>query len=263
MNDLAVRLLPLEGGCNFRDMGGYATADGRRIRRNKLYRSGVMSYFSPADHERLTALGVRAICDLRRDNERTSEPTRWPVSVNIVSWNEDEAFESRGELSWRDRRDAEGAREAMLNLYRTMPSWLETRLRGIFDLLANGEVPLVFHCAAGKDRTGFSAALILHTLGVPRETIFHDYELTNHAVDLAEFMLRHRASRMGVSDREHPLTQMDPAMRDAVLSADSTYLAAAFQQIEQDHGNLDNYLQEALGINAAAREAIRRHLLED
>ncbi|MCK9468918.1 MAG: tyrosine-protein phosphatase [Porticoccaceae bacterium] len=258
MNDLSTRLVPLEGGCNFRDLGGYTTVDQRRIKPGKLYRSGVMSYFTAADKATLHALGVRTICDLRREDERSAEPTAWPVEVNLVAWDEEVP---RGELSWLDSNDAEHAREVMKQTYRTMPDWLHNRLVGLFELLANNEVPLVFHCAAGKDRTGLSAALILHCLGVPRETIYRDYELTNHAVDLDAFLRHHGKARLGLSNNRNTLTTMDTARRQAILNADLAYLMAGLEQIEQDHDTLDNYLRDVLGVSDATQAEIRHNLL--
>jgi len=261
MNDLTTRLVPLEGGCNFRDLGGYTTLDKRRIKPGKLYRSGVMSYFTAADNATLQALGVRTICDLRREDERRAEPTAWPVEVNLVAWDEEIAMEQRGELTWQNSSDAEQTREAMKQAYRTMPTWLHSRLVGLFDLLANNEVPLVFHCAAGKDRTGLSAALILHCLGVPRETIYRDYELTNHAVDLNAFLEHHRSARLGLTSDRKTLTTMDTARRQAILHADTAYLAAGLGQIEQNYDSLDNYLRDVLGVTDTVQAEIRHNLL--
>jgi len=171
------------------------------------------------------------------------------------------AMEKRGELSWRDSNDAEQAREVMKRTYRTMPTWLHSRLVGLFELLADNEVPLVFHCAAGKDRTGLSAALILHCLGVPRETIYRDYEFTNQAVDLGGFLQHHRNARLGLSSEQQPLTAMETALRQAILRADTAYLAAGLEQIEQDHGSLDGYLRNVLGVSDAAQQEIRHNLL--
>lgn len=267
MSDLADRLVALEGGCNFRDLGNYATVDGRRIKPGRLFRSGVMSYLTAADKQHLAGFGIRAICDLRRSKERASEPTSWPTSVNLLSWDEEPETESkgdfsrRGELSWQESADAEQARDIMKHTYRTMPAWLHNRLVGLFQLLANNEVPLVFHCAAGKDRTGLSAALILHALGVPRETIYADYELTNAAVDLDAFLQHHRNARLGLSTSKQSLTVMDAALRRAILLADRAYLAAGLDQIEQDYGSLDTYLHDALAVDNAMLLEIRGNLL--
>src|SRR5580704_2752471 len=85
----ALGILNLEGGCNFRDLGGYRTRDGRMLKRGCVFRTGVLSYFTPADHERLNQLGVRAICDLRRVEEREREPTRWPdAATQHLSWED-------------------------------------------------------------------------------------------------------------------------------------------------------------------------------
>jgi protein-tyrosine phosphatase len=264
MTNILPRVLPFEGGCNFRDLGGYRTDDGRQIRPGVLYRSGVMSYFSPADEPHLSKLGLRIICDLRRADERDKEPTRWPSEhTQILFWDEEPHIDSQSELSWNDSVDGEHARTVITSLYRAMPGWLNTRLRGIFEQLAGGNVPLLFHCAAGKDRTGLSAALILHTLGVPRETIIADYEFTNRAVDLGAFMLKHHRAALGLTDGDHPLQTMDPGVRDVLMLADPAYLVAALDQAEQDFGSVDNYIREMLGVDDAMKRDIRGALLTD
>lgn len=257
-------VLAFEGGCNFRDLGGYGTSDGRRIRPGMLYRSGVMTYLTPDDRPRLEQLGIRAICDLRRADERNKEPTLWPSDdIRIIAWDEEPHIDAKSELSWAESTSGEQAREVMINLYRAMPGWLCTRIQGIFEQLAAGQVPLVFHCAAGKDRTGLSAALILHTLGVPRDTIIADYEFTNHAVDLGAFMLKHHRAALGLTDGEHPLQTMDPGVRDVLMRADGAYLSAALDQIQADHGSVDNYVRDRLGVDDHMKREIRQALLID
>jgi protein-tyrosine phosphatase len=88
----ALRILNLEGGCNFRDLGGYRTRDGRELKWGCLLRAGVLSYFTPADHAHLNQLRVRVICDLRRAEERELEPTRWPdTNTRHLSWEDGSA----------------------------------------------------------------------------------------------------------------------------------------------------------------------------
>ncbi|MAT52417.1 MAG: protein tyrosine phosphatase [Porticoccaceae bacterium] len=263
MTDTPVRVLPLAGACNLRDLGGYPTTDGRRVKPGVLFRSGVMSYFYPEDHATLHRLGMRTICDLRRADERNKEPTRWPAEVQIIAWDDEPHHEAQSELSWEDSTTPEDARNTIIGLYRAMPNWLNVRLRGIFEQLAEGNVPLVFHCAAGKDRTGLSAALILHTLGVPRETILDDYELTNTAVDLGAFMLKHHKAALGLTDGEHPLQTMDPGVREVLMKADRDYLSAALDQIERDYQHIDNYVEDRLGVDNAMRRSLRDALLTE
>ncbi|MDB6062510.1 MAG: protein-tyrosine phosphatase [Verrucomicrobiaceae bacterium] len=263
MADTFQRVLNLEGSCNLRDMGGYPAADGRCVQTGKLFRSGVLAYLTETDKQRIAELGIRAVCDLRRSDERADEPTQWPVDANVkfFIWDDEPDVESAGELSWQNAKSGEHIRDVMIKLYRNMPAWLENRLRGVFEYLAAGNVPLLFHCAAGKDRTGLTASLILHSLGVDRETILADYALTNTAVDLGGFMMKHKKAGMGLTDQEHPLKKMAPDVREALLSADPVYLSAALDQIEQDYKTIDNFLNERFGITPELQKHVRDQLL--
>ncbi len=259
----AARVLALEGGCNFRDLGGYTTVDGARLRTGRLFRSGVLAYLTPTDQARLGALGVRTIVDLRRRDEREQEPTRWPDRLVRVLSRDDPGDRSALQgLDGGQPRTAEDMRAAMSALYRGMPAWLGGRLTVLFRALAAGSLPLVFHCSAGKDRTGFAAALVLALLGVPRSTIVADYALTNQAVDFEAFLEAQRASRLGLSGSGHPLLTLEPEARQAMFRADTEYLESAMQAISEEYGSIETYLRVALGVDAAQRERIREQLLE-
>lgn len=259
------RILPLEGGCNLRDLGGYRTSDGRRIRQGVLFRSGVMSYFTPNDHAQLSALKVRTICDLRRADERAMEPTRWPTATPMIYWGEEQPRVKRAKREALPANSTAGdrTRAGMVDFYRTMPCWLQTQLRDILRRLAGGETPLLFHCSAGKDRTGFSAAIVLHLLGAPRSTIFDDYELTNTAVDLKAFMLKHQRATLGLTDEKHPLESLPADVLNALLFVDRAYLSAAFAEIEKDHNSIDGYVRNILGIGDDVIQQLRNALLID
>lgn len=183
----------------------------------------------------------------------------------MISWDEEQpqVTQLQKEALREKSTDGEGTRNLMIDAYRSMPRWLQTQLQDILRRMAEGEVPLLFHCAAGKDRTGFSAAIVLHTLGVPRETIFDDYEFTNQAVDLKMFMLKHRRATLGLTDGEHPLETMADGVRDALLTADRSYLSAAFEQIEKDHDSIDNYVRDILCVGDKVIEKLRNALLTD
>ena len=258
------RRLDLAGGCNFRDIGGYPAADGRRVRQGMLYRSGVLTYLTPADHDAIAPAGIRTIVDQRRDDEIAAEPTTWAGPVRNLSWQLDESIASsqRG-APWEHAASGAVARAWLIQSYPTMKDWLVRPLRGIFDVVLDEDAPVLFHCAAGKDRTGFCAAMVLGLAGVSKDAILADYALTNTAVDLHAFIVTHRAAGMGLTDGEHPFEKMAPDVRDALMLADPAYLKSALDSVTAAHGSIAGYSRDALGLDYAQIAAIRTSLLED
>jgi protein-tyrosine phosphatase len=257
------RILNLEGGCNFRDLGGYRTRDGRELQWGRVFRTGVLSYFTPADHAHLNRLGVRVICDLRRAEERELEPTRWPdASTQHLSWEDGSAPPTIRTVTANHSHPytAAGMHAAMIDLYRGLPAWMAPRLRGFFSRIAQGEVPVLVHCAAGKDRTGIAIALLLALLDVPHETIVEDYLLTN-TCDILEFTLRQYQAQLGVAAGDHPLLTMPDDIRSVLFAAHVDYLNAAFDQMARDHGDMSDYLRKEIGIDEAMRSKVRATLL--
>jgi protein-tyrosine phosphatase len=261
---LTTRILPLPSACNFRDFGGYETREGARIRWGRLYRSGAMSQLSPPDLEAVRALGVRAVVDLRRADERAVAPNPL-LGPDVIerSWTEPDDTSPLGGQRMAAPIDGRAARAAMLGMYEELPRRLQTRLRGVFaGLLEAAGRPLVLQCMVGKDRTGLASALVLSALGVSRERILEDYLLTNTAVDLAERVANPGASGLGLSSSTHYLRLLPPDALAMVLAADADYLLASFRAIEEGHGSVDDYLSLALGVDAAARDALAAALLE-
>ncbi len=258
------RYLHLEGGCNFRDAGGRTTADGRTVRWGRVYRAGVLRYLTPADSERLSSLGVRTICDLRRTDEREREPTRWPTpDVTTLTWEDGkDAPAVTGRLSPRQQLDAHGMRTAMLDLYRDLPRWMAPRVRGLFECVAADRMPVVVHCSAGKDRTGFAVAMLHAALGVGADTVMQDYLYTNEVGNFEEFIQRRHGAALGVSDDRHPLFRMPEDIRRVLFAADADYLRAALEQIDDEFGGLEFYLQKAVGLSAELRTRMQDALLE-
>ena len=258
---LASGLIELEGGCNFREVSGYLSEDGRCLRPGLLFRSGVLSYFTFADQDRLRSLGIRTIVDLRRAEERRREPTRWDDPRTRVLHMEqapDPPPVMRAAL--RDAPDPHGMRQLMLELYRAMPDFQAGRLRVLLESLMVGETPVLVHCSAGKDRTGFVVAVLLEALGIAREQVLHDYGLTNTAVDLERFVFECRTGA-GVADDAHPLKRIPAAVRQVLLTADPAYLCAAFERLEADYGSVQGYLQRRLGLDAGALGCLRGSML--
>lgn len=262
----ALRILDLEGGCNFRDLGGYTTRDGRQIQWGRVYRSGVLSYFTPNDQQRLLDLGVRAICDLRRADERQREQTAWPdANTRHLSWDDGHAPPTIMSIATQYSHPftAAGMRAATIDLYRALPAWMAPRLRDMFAHIARGELPILVHCQAGKDRTGLAVALLLEVLGVPQETIVADYLLTNTACDLVQFILDRHQAKSGVAASLHPLTTMPEDIRTVLFAAEADYLSAALEQMVSGHGSVAEYLRREAGVDDATRLAVRAALLNE
>ena len=167
------RVLPLQGGLNLRDMGGYTTVDGRRVRTGMLYRSGLMSRLTDADEAHMASLGIRSVCDLRNVEERSRHPTRWCAAGGVELWAREYGGHSGrlDKVMSAGKSTPEEAHGAMVALYRELPIHHAESYRWMFARLIAGEVPLLFNCTAGKDRTGVGAALLLHALGVPHDQI--------------------------------------------------------------------------------------------
>jgi len=248
-------LLPLEGGFNLRDMGGYATGDGRVVKRGTLFRSGVMSLLTEADERHLVNLGIATVCDLRHSGERRSNPTRWCEPAGVHYWARDYS-ETSGVLREMLRTaDASPERmhNTMIDLYRVIPVDHAPSYRFMFERLLAGHVPLLFNCSAGKDRTGVGAALILTVLGVPRETIYEDYLLTNTLADFSRMLEKF--------DELGEFAALGPEVIAPLFAADGDYLDAMYRSMDSDHGGIDAYLA-TLGVDGAATERLRDLLLD-
>ena len=257
---IAERVLPLEGGRNFRDLGGYVAADGRRVKWGKLYRSGSMAQLTPADYDYLATLGIRVVCDFRTSAERTAEPNKWQEAAKLDYWTRDYEM-SFGELRkmLAGQPTAEQAKAAMISGYRQLPYEQAPSYRELFKRLAAGEIPLAFNCSAGKDRAGTAAALILSALGVPRETVIEDYALTDKVGNL------HRMLASSANNKDSPgssLAQRTPEVYGAILRSDPDYIRAALTAIEERHGSIEKYLEDELAVAPRDLDHIRRQLLE-
>lgn len=255
------RVLSLTGGCNFRDIGGYRTRYGQHVRWGQVFRAGVLTYVTPEDHRCLTPLGIRTICDLRRADERSKEPTAWPdSSARTLHWDDESDTRTLRKYAAERSATAEGMFDAMLALYRGLPSRMSSRIGGLMSSIIEGHVPLIVHCAAGKDRTGFAIAVLLAALEVPREVIVEDYVLTNEVGNFEAFIRGREHAELGLADEKHPLLAMPAEIRRVVFSADPRFLDSAFAAIDEA-GGLDVYLQDSVGIDAKMREKLCAALL--
>lgn len=245
---------------NFRDMGGLPASGGKTLRYGQLYRSEDFSNLSDTDVLLLQGLGVKLLCDVRSDSERRQHPNRWPAeSANALNLNISADLRASHEAITHLLRGNPGvaqAEEAMRMTYRMFPKAFALRLAQLFDrILEAGHLPLVFHCAAGKDRTGFIAAILLTALGVERDAIYADYLLSRE---------RWKGERSEAAIRHYllPLCDQEPAAEviQTLCQVRAEYLNAAFDEIEQRYRSTDDYL-ELIGLDARAKERLQALLL--
>jgi protein-tyrosine phosphatase len=250
------RIVCLEGAVNFRDLGGYTGADGRRVRWRQLYRSGTTHLFNAAARERLAAMGIRAAVDLRSRQEQAEHPHAFGAIADFsyLSCNHDHVAGNLVGALRDPRLNAAAVREEMLQLYRELPYAFRDVLQMLFRSAALGPLPLVFNCAAGKDRTGVAAALLLIALGVDWPEVEADYLLTERCVpDIMRAVL---ASRMG-----RRLAAIDPQALLPLFGVDRTYLAAMRESVAARSGSFDNYFAVELALEPDLLAALRERLL--
>ncbi|HLZ70392.1 MAG TPA: tyrosine-protein phosphatase [Dehalococcoidia bacterium] len=241
--------LRLEGMFNLRDLGGYATDGGRRTRSGRIFRADSLAYLSDADQIAIARLGLGLVCDLRSEQEIARYPDRLPpgvrhvhnpmrVNVNVMGDDRSPGFD------W-------GAFRLEQMFIHMLEHSGETFRRVFAHLAAEESYPYLFHCAAGKDRTGVTAALLLRTAGVPDEAIIADFALSDGyiAPKLPEFRARSRARGVDI-DRAEPLFRAPAAAMQAVLS-----------YLDERHGSTAGYLR-GIGVPRAEIAAFRAQFVE-
>jgi len=251
--DVAARGMGLQGAGNFRDFGGYPTQSGGTVGWGHLYRSGNLSALSPTDIDIMARLDIDLVCDFRREDEQRRDPSRLPLSdreprlPSLPITPGSQASALYGETSSLDGRDAMFA--FMVNINREFVRAQSDRFGQMFAaILEQRPRGLILHCAAGKDRTGFGAALLLSALGVSREHVLHDYLLTRHYFDPWQEIPRLRA--------KYSVDHLDDDALLPMLGVDEAYLGAAYAAIAEGYGSMDTYLKQCLGVGDSERKAL-------
>jgi protein-tyrosine phosphatase len=233
---------------NFRDLGGYPTKDRRTVRWRRLYRSDDLSKLHRDDHATFRALGIRTVVDLRRPAE-IDEDGRIPA-VNGIAYHH--AHLAHPDWPRRSFADSSQRADYIAERYLEMCDEGGSCIGGVLRLIADASTaPLVFHCLAGKDRTGIVAALTLALLGVDDETIADDYTLSERAEpDAWAYLLARRPERA---------LDLGPRWTHFVISPREGMLSL-FQSLREQHGSIEGYAA-SVGVTAAHVDAMRAHLL--
>lgn len=228
--------LPMTGGYNFRDLGGYRNSDGRYVKWGRIFRSDDLHQLSDADLKYLSAIPIVSIVDFRSEEERTLQPDINPASVktnypySISPGNLMAAVTL--DIKSLTAEKVEGLMQEM-NVLLVTDSVCIDQYRKFFELLQNEEdVPLMFHCSAGKDRTGMGAALVLSALGVDEQTIMKDYLDSN----------TYLANKYAQFKSEYPTLS-------ALYEVKPQFLQAGLDRIKKDHGTIENYLTKVLNVD--------------
>ena len=250
---------------NFRDFGGYKTINGSVIKKGLLFRSGRLANISVDDIRQLSALGVRTICDLRSYREKRDQPDSIPdnwngryIHIPIKGGMQDESgyIPKLYSLLFGEARKI-NFNDVAIEAYRKYVTDFRAEYAEIIKLTSVSEnLPILIHCTAGKDRTGFACSLIQLLLDVPFELVMQDYLLTNnHLHEFREGMLKKLRflSVVGV-----PKQKFVP-----LFEARSEYLGTAYDQIRLDYGTVDDYFREVLSFSDQDRERLKNLLLEN
>ena len=238
----------LKGASNFRDVGGYRNTDGRRVRRGQVFRSDHLAGLTGEDVVRLQSLGIGHSLDFRGVNECAATPYTLPGVQRVALTIEPtviarmQALVAQGVVP-----TTEETVELMRETYRDFVNHNAATFGRFLKHLLEQPTPQVFHCTAGKDRTGFAAALLLSALGVDRPTIEHDYLLTNQ--------LYKRDARLE--------GQGHPHVMKVLWQVQPEFLHAALEAVDTQHGGMRDYLHGAIGLSPQDLVALQRLMLED
>jgi protein-tyrosine phosphatase len=246
LSDSSTRLVHLQGGLNFRDVGGYPTNDGHRVATGKVYRSAEISKLSDSDLAELDRRHIRTVVDFRGKKESAAAPDR-------LLQGTDYTLAPAGSDSLPDMKSlaAKVSNGSFLNEFYTATEHFGARYRPLFQklLAANDTAALLYHCTGGRDRTGMATALFLNILGVPRETIEADFVASNvYLKPMEGRMFQGLAAATGKTPEE---------VRDA-FKLRPELLRSMFSAIEKKYGTLDAFYEQELGIGAAERLTLRK-----
>lgn len=235
------------GATNFRDLGGYIGQGGQQVKWRRIFRSDHLAGLTAQDQALLVELGVTRAVDFRGQAESAAYAYALPGITYHPLAIEPTVVQRALELQRTGRQlTAQDAVDLMQDTYRGFVHNNAPRFAELFRLLLASDAPTVFHCTAGKDRTGFAAALILLALGVPRDVVMHDYLLTNS--------LYQRPAGMGSHAPEEVL---------AVLwRVQEEFLDAALHRVDNDFGGVQAYLIDVLGVDAAAQKELAGRYLQ-
>ena len=242
-NDLFHRHIPLNGASNFRDLGGYVGHAGRPVQWRRIFRSDHLAFLDEQDLSELKMLGIQTSLDFRGERESQSQAYAWPgIKRHSLSIEPTVVQRLQSQHLLGRPLSAADALDAMQTTYRDFVRLDSHRFAEMFEHLLTTPEPLLIHCTAGKDRTGLAGALILSALGVSEEDIWKDYLLTNQL---------YKRNSTGAST-------LSPEVLKIVWEVQASFLEAALEVIQAEHGGMQKYLTQQLGLTPIAHQKLRQ-----
>ena len=248
----APRGIKLKGATNFRDLGGYKTVDGKQVKWGKIYRSADISKLTDEDLAVVGELNIKMVCDLRGEQEVASAPDKLPIGADRVLLSAG-SENVGGANSYMKYMTSPQKADSMMRSFYTRTDHLKAKYKPMFDqlLALENDKALLFHCTAGKDRTGVGAALILFALGVDEQTILNDYELTNEfRKELNEQSVKMMAAQ-----------GLPEGAARSMMAADPAYLKTAVVSITAKFGSIDKFLENEIELTPNKRAQLRSKFL--
>lgn len=231
---LAERLLPMEGAYNFRDLGGIRLKDGRRVKWGRLFRADDLTNLTESDITYLEGIPIISVIDFRAESEMRRAPDKLPETAQYTypMTITPGAMRTEGLQSNREEASFTNQMKQMNRLYVSDPACIRA-YRIMFTIIQNSlSAPIVFHCSAGKDRTGMATALILFALGASEETVLEDY----------------MQSKDNIADKYKHFVQKYPRTKP-IFTVKKSYLKAGIEQIKRDHGSIEHFLTSVLKVD--------------
>ena len=242
-DDLSKRLIPLKGASNFRDLGGSVGHAGRPVQWRRIFRSDHLAFLDEQDLSELKMLGIQTSLDFRGEKESQSQAYAWSgIKRHSLSIEPTVVQRLQSQHLLGRPLSAADALDAMQTTYRDFVRLDSHRFAEMFEHLLTTPEPLLIHCTAGKDRTGLAGALILSALGVSEEDIWKDYLLTNQL---------YKRNSTGAST-------LSPEVLKIVWEVQTSFLEAALEVIQAEHGGMQNYLTQQLGLTPTAHQKLRQ-----
>lgn len=252
------RHFQMDGPVNFRDVGGLTTAEGKTVKWGSVFRSDNISGLTASDHKVMADLGIGMDIDFRQAYEIKADPDALPAdgSIEYINLAMGDTSGGGGMGKFMEKLQEVGSDPAMIEkvimgFYTQIPLHFSKEYKEYFRILAEEEDGVLFHCSAGKDRTGIASALFLYTLGVDMEDIKKEYALSNYYRYETNLAFGDKMAQYGITPEIAPL----------LMGVKPEYMDAIFSALANQYGSVDSYLETELGVTAEVKSLLREKYL--